>query len=62
MDPTAPDLHGHLDGYVITFDGQDVAVFPSFLAAATGLRTARQALAMLAATLAGPNPISAEAA
>jgi hypothetical protein len=46
------DLHGTLDGFAVTYCGQQVAEWPTLTGAARGLALAKQALVMLAETLA----------
>lgn len=46
------DIHGTLDGWVVTYDGQPVAEWPDFKSATAGYHLARRALLLLDATLA----------
>jgi len=51
----AYEIHGCLDGVVLKFDGETVFVFRDAFDAYQARRTAIQANAMLAATLANPD-------
>lgn len=48
------NLHGCLDGFVITFEGREVQTFATFDAAALGLRHARRAQRQLGEILNQP--------
>lgn len=50
--PRLPDVTAHIDGYCLRWDGEVVAIYPTLAGAALGREDARDALAMLAATLA----------
>lgn len=51
-----PILTGHRDGFCIWLNGREVAVFPSFLRAANGLRAAREAMSQLSDLLGETSP------
>jgi hypothetical protein len=60
MDASHLDLHGCLDGFTVTFHGEEVATWPTLTGAARGLTSAKWALAELARVLAKqPQPRSA---
>ncbi len=46
------DLHGCLDGFVVTYRGRELCTWPTLTGAARGMTLAKEALAMLETCLA----------